>query len=1213
MVDRGVGAIRAAMRKLGFDLKMNDTDLEVAVGRIEKSLREGDGGVHESKDALSGINMEYREVTPADEAAEAGKGQENADETGSQPDEAPAQPEPGAKRPAGEEAPGDGTGGTASPQGGVTGNVAAGTSGEANIRRAVIDEGRKSVMASPNAKVYKTGKTGEEKVVYTPKDGGKPFMVGRSAFVGHTIRDVNAEDNAIVGRHLGEALDASSPVGERSENATFRIAPVKVNGEDAHVLFKVFDGMKTDGMLVEFDILRVNSAKKNSEGTVSEVGKAETDKAFEVRADSMANLDRAWLERFKPALVENMRRKGFPLAFTATEEKAGSILAPKGSMSQDANVSKSKYMGGNDLSKEDNARFFKTYMKNLAPSTGPKKLSDGSPKAALKWFIENMVGKTYTFEIPGIGLRTFRPKAGHIGKLVCEGVNKGIINRKYEGQWIDAVLNGKISAADVNGWDYERARSLPLIDDMLNSFDAVIVDESGRDAALIFVKKYTTGNGRPNTVVMKVVQDGATIGPISAHVKDLSMTWLMNKKRLVINEDGELLNRSADNSASRRPLSKDSAENNSHESGGIVPHPDPSAQGAGRRFVPKTVEMPPQGETSLKEAVERLRKVRADKAATPEAVAEADTAVEAARAPDRPFDPPKPRTNAKAAAKIVGEFVSKDKKRTTLLAPYHDKANGMVVATDGSSLIATKHGFDPNVADRQFPKWRQVIPANNDLALRATVNPSALAKACKEAVRLARATGSKMSDGEDRPYVVLRFGDKDAVYDAERLERVARAMAANGITEIWAGDNPNVGPLVAKSGEAVIVLLPLRRNFVNIRAGRHADNHSIVVSGESGRVIAAPERTDVGPLGREGIDAATGDGMALRRNAADRVGKSPHYMRIKQARQRGETDAAKVYGDGWEKLSQESRETVEKALRANTDAEAESALIDYFVANSPEFAEMNRKNLSMIEKAGKRIAAEDALEALVVRRADADAYLGREHNGAPETPVSKTETTEGKPAEANATKEKADRTDTEGEAGSQPEPQGRGGSAKTPEETSSAAESPLDGYLAGRKPMDAARIRKTLGKTYRYVEDLRTGGKSEIVERVESEAAFVERSAKEGATLSATYTVSKGGKAKVEYTLAGNFISKTAAGYARHLGIKVDENEIARSEEAVRLKEVQSLGMGVRKLDYSASDRNIERRLSELGSRKIIESRSDLIAELNALKDIKVARIKRGD
>ena len=70
---------------------------------------------------------------------------------------------------------------------------------------------------------------------------------------------------------------------------------------------------------------------------------------------------------------------------------------------------------------------------------------------------------------------------------------------------------------------------------------------------------------------MKLVDDGQTIGPVSTHIKDITISWLKNKD-LILTDEGEVYNRSADNSASRKPLVGNNAERNSPRSGGKVSH-----------------------------------------------------------------------------------------------------------------------------------------------------------------------------------------------------------------------------------------------------------------------------------------------------------------------------------------------------------------------------------------------------------------------------------------------------------------------------------------------------------------------------------------------------------------------------------------------------------------------------------------------------------------
>ena len=100
-IDKVVHAVRNALRDRGVDLKMNDTDLEVEVSRIEKELRRGDGETLVSIDGTV-EKQEFREAGQAEKKTEERK--EEADETGNVRDEAQPQPEQGTAEPAGGEA-----------------------------------------------------------------------------------------------------------------------------------------------------------------------------------------------------------------------------------------------------------------------------------------------------------------------------------------------------------------------------------------------------------------------------------------------------------------------------------------------------------------------------------------------------------------------------------------------------------------------------------------------------------------------------------------------------------------------------------------------------------------------------------------------------------------------------------------------------------------------------------------------------------------------------------------------------------------------------------------------------------------------------------------------------------------------------------------------------------------------------------------------------
>ena len=241
-----------------------------------------------------------------------------------------------------------------------------------------------------------------------------------------------------------------------------------------------------------------------------------------------------------------------------------------------------------DLGDEKNAILFREYVKSLPSATPPPRLRSGTPREAFKWFEENMVGKTYAFDIPGYGHREFTVKIGHIGTLVCEGPRKGAIKKDIQGNWADAVRNGEVQAEDVMGWDIARARMLPRLPIVLTEFDAVVheIDRGGH--VFTFIKKFNTKNGRPNTIVMKLVDDGKSIGPVSAHIKDITKAWMKNKD-LVLTNEGEVFNRSANNSASRKPFARDNAERNSLVSTNIIPYSAPESQGGKAKKDPEAM------------------------------------------------------------------------------------------------------------------------------------------------------------------------------------------------------------------------------------------------------------------------------------------------------------------------------------------------------------------------------------------------------------------------------------------------------------------------------------------------------------------------------------------------------------------------------------------------------------------------------------------------
>lgn len=270
------------------------------------------------------------------------------------------------------------------------------------------------------------------------------------------------------------------------------------------------------------------------------------------------------------------------------------------------------FQGRSNLKNSDNAKFFKDYFKNLPAAQTPSWLKDGSPQYVFKWFINNMVGKEYEFFIPNYGHATLKVNDGHIGRFVCEGPNKGVITKSYSGTWQDAVLRGDIKEKDVNGWDVKRARMLTRLPILLTDFDAVLheVDKKNEDI-FIFIKKFESKNGRPNTIVMKFFKNSGVIGPISTHMKDLTISWLKNKDLILTNE-GEVYNRSTNNSANRTPLAWDNAERNSQVSENIISQSGAESQAANdTRFFNPNMDVKSEEEIEANNLIHGVKAIRA--------------------------------------------------------------------------------------------------------------------------------------------------------------------------------------------------------------------------------------------------------------------------------------------------------------------------------------------------------------------------------------------------------------------------------------------------------------------------------------------------------------------------------------------------------------------------------------------------------------------------
>ena len=373
-------------------------------------------------------------------------------------------------------------------------------------------------------------------------------------------------------------------------------------------------------------------------------------------------------------------------------------------------------------------------------------------------------------------------------------------------------------------------------------------------------------------------------------------------------------------------------------------------------------------------------------------IAELEAEIDSKRAPATDFEPFNGKTNPKKAAKLVADFVLNPSVGTnsSIMSPFHDKKNGVVVATDGRIMIATKHGFDPNgKSDDAFPNWKELVKfteqyiASNGGST-VSVNPTAIIGACKNAVRFARTTGAD----EDKTIIAIKFGDRVKLYSTKYMMKAAKAMEANGISEITSGNG--TGPSIAKNADTTIILAGLRGVDPN-DVGRF-DGADIVVNGHNGRIIAAPERTDTGyQYGHERLDQLKADYESYRARNVKTAKDTNLYKLIVEARKKGVSDPKAIYDGGklnnkFDQLKPELKEDFAKWVNAESDEKTAELIAEYMMEND-KYPSNKKERLREIAKIEKRIGAEDEIEGLIMRSDEARRFLGTDKPKAEAKPV----------------------------------------------------------------------------------------------------------------------------------------------------------------------------------------------------------------------------------
>ena len=225
------------------------------------------------------------------------------------------------------------------------------------------------------------------------------------------------------------------------------------------------------------------------------------------------------------------------------------------------------------------------------------------------------------------------------------------------------------------------------------------------------------------------------------------------------------------------------------------------------------------------------------------------------------------KVDAKKAAKIVMDFAGKDDTRVALRRIHHDHDEGVAVASDGRVLIATKHGYDPNVKndpDYPYPNWKQVVPKYKDVEP-TKIDPVEISALCKKAKALANKIGYK---GNGLVQMELANGER-ILMDATNLKRVADAMAANGMTEIIGPNGKS--PILAKNGDTTIVAMP--QAIERAKSGSGRGDYDFIIDAKTGRIISAPERASGYKYEKEYIETLRKSGALKNIKEAEKLEK----------------------------------------------------------------------------------------------------------------------------------------------------------------------------------------------------------------------------------------------------------------------------------------------------------------------------------------------------
>lgn len=192
---------------------------------------------------------------------------------------------------------------------------------------------------------------------------------------------------------------------------------------------------------------------------------------------------------------------------------------------------------------------------------------------------------------------------------------------------------------------------------------------------------------------------------------------------------------------------------------------------------------------------------------------------------------------------------------------------------------------------------------------------------------------------------------------------------------------------MAKNADTTIVIMPLRGGGLS-SVGRK-DSANVAFDGLTGRIIRAPERTDMGVGNRmmsEEWLTSLRDGVERDRKRAEAEARNTNLFKIiTDAWKNGEKDPRAIYKgfngeQDFDSLSPENQKTFMDFINAGSEAELARQMAEYSARRYPDMSTNHwiDKDPKEIAKIEKRIAAEDEVESLLMNEDEARAMYGME-------------------------------------------------------------------------------------------------------------------------------------------------------------------------------------------------------------------------------------------